>query len=129
MADGTDAGPLEQLKDALRERGAVPEVLAFADSPVRTAGGGSMDVDRAVSTMASVLYDAVVVPGGTDAAGAFSQDGYVMHFIAEAYKHLKPIAALDTGIGLLNTACRRRCRRQHGQRGCGDGGRNRHAQR
>ncbi|WP_182359992.1 catalase [Tomitella gaofuii] len=104
VADGVDARPVEQLKAALQDRGAVPEVLAAADAPVSTSDGGTMDVDRAVSTMASVLYDAVAIPGGPDAAGALSRDGYVMHFIAEAYKHLKPIAALDTGIGLLNSA-------------------------
>lgn len=33
-----------------------------------------------------------------------SDDGYAVHFVTEAYKHLKPIGAYRTGVDLLRTA-------------------------
>jgi catalase len=57
-----------------------------------------------MNTMASVLYDAVVVPGGDAAATTLSGDGYAMHFIAEAIKHAKPVAAVGAGARLVGLA-------------------------
>jgi catalase len=51
-----------------------------------------------------VLYDAVVVAGGEDGVEALSTDGHAVHFVAEAYKHAKPIGALGAGVGLLRRA-------------------------
>jgi catalase len=66
--------------------------------------GGRLGVDRAITTMASVLYDAVVVPCGPEAVRTLSADGYAMHFITEAYKHLKPVGAFGAGVELLPKA-------------------------
>jgi catalase len=54
--------------------------------------------------VASVLYDAVVVPAGGDSALALSVDGYAVHFVAEAYKHAKPLGVLGGGIAVLTQA-------------------------
>jgi catalase len=51
--------------------------------------------------MASVLYDAVVVPCGPESVESLSKDGYAMHFIVEAYKHLKAVGAFGSGVDLL----------------------------
>lgn len=66
--------------------------------------GGELPVDRAITTMSSVLYDAVVIPCGPDAVKALSEDGYVMHFVTEAYKHLKAVGAFGAGVKLLPKA-------------------------
>ncbi|MBV9143564.1 MAG: catalase [Pseudonocardiales bacterium] len=104
VADGVEAGPVTALVAELRKRGAVPELLAATNGAVRTVAGGELTVDRAMNTMASVLYDAVVVPGGDAAAATLSGDGYAMHFIAEAIKHAKPVAAIGAGVGLVGLA-------------------------
>jgi catalase len=104
VADGVEGGPVTALADELRERGAVPELLAPADGSVRTADGGELAVDRAINTMASVLYDAVVVCGGSAAVETLSADGYAMHFVAEAVKHAKVVGALDEGAGMIERA-------------------------
>jgi catalase len=54
--------------------------------------------------MASVLYDAVVVPCGPDSVAALADDGYAVHFVTEAYKHLKAVGAFGAGIDLLRKA-------------------------
>jgi catalase len=51
--------------------------------------------------MASVLYDAVVVPGGIESVSTLSADGYALHFVAEAVKHAKAVAALGDGTRVL----------------------------
>nr|WP_244162471.1 hypothetical protein [Amycolatopsis regifaucium] len=54
--------------------------------------------------MASVLYDAVVVPCGPGATDILERDGYEVHFAAEAYKHGKPVAGFGSGLNLLRRA-------------------------
>lgn len=104
-ADGVDVVGVERFIAAMRERGAIAEVLApVAGGELAGGSGGSLTVDRAFTTMASVLYDAVVVPCGPDAVTALAEDGYAVHFVAEAYKHLKPIGAFGAGVDLLSSA-------------------------
>ena len=102
VADGVDGGPVTALTDTLRALGALPELLGPTDGSVRTAAGGELPVDRALTTMASVLYDAVVVPGGVEGVSALSADGYAVHFVAEAVKHAKAVAAIGDGTRLLD---------------------------
>jgi catalase len=66
--------------------------------------GGEVAVDRSISSVASVLYDAVVVPCGPQSVETLGKDGYTLHFVTEAYKHLKPVAAFGAGIDLLRQA-------------------------
>jgi catalase len=81
------------------------EVLApVAGGTLRDGSGGELPVDRAFTTMASVLYDAVVVACGPDSVSTLSNDGYAVHFLVEAYKYLKPIGAYGAGIDLLRAA-------------------------
>jgi catalase len=54
--------------------------------------------------VASVLYDAVVVPCGPESVETLGNDGYALHFVTEAYKHLKAVAASGAGIKLLRKA-------------------------
>ncbi|MEV1285584.1 catalase [Micromonospora sp. NPDC049679] len=101
VADGTDAESVTTLRTALTERGAIVELLGPVDGVVTAADGSSLPVTRAITTVGSVLYDAVVVPGGNDAAIALVADGYTVHFVAEAYKHAKPVGVLGEATTLL----------------------------
>jgi catalase len=104
-ADGVDVAGTERFLDAMRQRGAIPEVLApKAGGTLAGGSGGELAVDRAITTMASVLYDAVVVPCGPDSVATLSEDGYAVHFVTEAYKHLKAVGAFGVGIDLLRKA-------------------------
>jgi catalase len=98
VTDGVAAEAMLAAADALRGRGAVVELLAPTDGAVRGAGGEDLTADRAINTMASVLYDAVIVPDGVQ---ALSSDGYAAHFVAEAYRHAKPILAVGSGFDLV----------------------------
>ncbi|MFB9660127.1 catalase [Glycomyces mayteni] len=103
-ADGVDGTGMTRLVADLHRRGAVPEVIGLVDGTVRSESGEDVEVDRALPTMASVLYDAVAVPGGADAVAALRGDGRALHFVAEAFKHGKAIAAFGAGTELLEAA-------------------------
>ncbi len=74
------------------------------DGTVRGADNGTLDVDRALPTMASVLYDAVLVADGKEAVAALAADPASVRFVEEAYRHGKPVAAFGEGTRLLTEA-------------------------
>jgi len=104
VADGVNADDVEVTWDGLRDLGAQPEILAPRDGTVRAADGAAVQVTRSLPTVDSVLYDAVVVPGGAESVRTLSRDGKAVHFVTEAYKHYKAIGALGEGRDLLFTA-------------------------
>jgi catalase len=66
--------------------------------------GKSFKVDQSFLTATSVVFDAVYVPGGTESIAALSNEPDAIHFINEAYKHCKAIAAdAEGGEFLLTT--------------------------
>ncbi|MGW0763238.1 catalase [Streptomyces sp. NPDC002814] len=98
VADGVDAAQVGTVREVLEDGGAIVEELAFHDGTVRDSDDGRHQVDRALPTVASVLYDAVVVPGGTrELAG----DATVQRFVRDAYRHGKPVGALGSGVDLV----------------------------
>ncbi len=104
VADGVDAATLAPVLEALRGQGAVCELLAPHDGELETADGGSLAADRGLLTMSSVLYDAVLVAGGERAVDTLLGNGEAVHYASEAYKHSKPVGALDAGVRLLARA-------------------------
>jgi catalase len=99
-ADGVDSGSLEEVLTVLRDRGAICEILA----PHGGTLNGSTKVDRPLQTMASVLYDAVLVAGGAESVEALRGNGAAVRYVAEAYKHAKPVGGLGEGVDLLRDA-------------------------
>ncbi len=99
-ADGVDGDALERVLGKLRGAGAVCEVLA----PHAGTLEGGVAVDRPLLTMASVLYDAVLVAGGRGSVEALRTNGAAIRYVAEAYKHAKPVAAWGEGVDLLRDA-------------------------
>ena len=78
------------------------EQVALSDR-VRFVGNVSVGQDVSIAELQS-LYDAVVLPDGRGAADALCADAFALHFVAEAYKHAKPVAAIGAGAGVLNAA-------------------------
>jgi catalase len=104
VADGVEAAGVKAIKDGLTAQGVVVELLGLVDGTVTPAKGKAILVDRAMNTVASVLYDAVVVAGGHDGAAALADDGHAVHFVAETYKHAKPLAILGEGEQVVRQA-------------------------
>ncbi len=91
-ADGVDGNSLQQMKKALTDAGAVVEIIAPKLGKIKDAKGAAIKVDKNLRTVASVLYDAVFVPGGKASGDALSREADALHFVDQAYKHCKPIA-------------------------------------
>ena len=101
--DGVDAKQLKRTRDALAAEGAIAELIGPHAGSVTDSAGKAQTVNRAAPNAPSVIYDGVIVPGGESAA-ALAQSGLAIHFVNEAYRHGKPIAALAEGAQLL-AAC------------------------
>jgi len=99
-ADGADTGRLEPVLRTLRGEGATCEILA----PHEGALEGGLDADRGLLTMASVLYDAVLVAGGRASVDTLRSNGAAVRYVTEAYKHGKAIGAIGDGVDLLRGA-------------------------
>ena len=104
VGDGVDGRQVADLKAALAADGALTDVIARFAGVVQTAAGKTLPVDKPAPNAPSVLYDAVIVPGGEGSAAALSQSGLAVHFINEAYLHCKTIGAIGEGVDLLRKA-------------------------
>ena len=101
VADGVDAVSLNKMKQALEAAGAQTKIIAPHLGNIVTAKGKQINVDQSLLTAASVLFDAVYVPGGQKSVAALQKEPNAIHFINEAYKHCKAIAADGEGTKLL----------------------------
>ncbi len=92
-ADGVNSKSLNTVKKALMAAGAVVEVIAPRQGYVLTEDNKQIPVDKSFLTGASVLYDAVYLPGGTNSVASLEAEPDAIHFLNEAYKYCKAIAA------------------------------------
>ncbi|CAH2604082.1 catalase II [Rhodovastum atsumiense] len=99
-AEGVDATQLGAVQTRLHQEGAKTEVIAAVAGSVKAADGSALPVDRPAPNAPSVLYDAVVIPGGA-AATALAGMGQALHFVLESFAHGKPVAALGEGAEIL----------------------------
>ncbi|MCE6992665.1 catalase [Dyadobacter sp. CY323] len=92
-ADGVDEKSLTTVKDALEAAGAVVEVIAPRLNYIIASNDAQIPVQHSFLTAASVFYDAVYVPGGTNSAATIEAEADAVHFLNEAFKHCKAVAA------------------------------------
>src|SRR5690554_2461702 len=92
-ADGVDEEALNAMKLALEEGGAMTEVIAPRHGAVRASNGSEISVKFSFLTSSSVLYDAVYIAGGNDSVATLAAMPDAIHFVNEAYRHCKAIAA------------------------------------
>ena len=100
-ANKVDGKSLNAMKKALTAQGAVVTIIALKLGFIVADNGEQIIVDQSLMTAASVLYDAVYVPGGTSSVAALVGEPDAIHFLNEAYKHCKAIAADSQAIELL----------------------------
>jgi catalase len=98
-APGSDEAMLKALHKKLEDEGAAPLVIAPTLASI-----GSVQPDATVTGMPSIMCDALVLCGGDAGAKLLAQSGDARHFVLEAFKHLKAIAALGAGRDVLHAA-------------------------
>jgi catalase len=102
--DGVDEESLAAMKKALTSEGAIVAVIAPHGGTIKGSKGGQIPVDFSLLNAASVLFDAVYVPGGADSVAAVRADAKSIHFMNEMYKHCKAIAATGEGVELIRAS-------------------------
>ncbi|MDQ1817972.1 catalase [Massilia sp. CCM 9210] len=101
VASGTDGAMVRAIYTALLEEGAVPRLVGQRLGQVSSLDGQPLHVEITFEASPSVMYDAMVLPGGEDAAIALGRDPRVLDFVREQYRHGKPILAIGTGADVL----------------------------
>jgi catalase len=89
---------------------------------LRSWDGNMVEVDKSHVTTASVLFDAIYIPGGRESVESMKKQGDVIHFINEAYKHCKPIGATAEAVELLEFSSIRGVNYSHGHESSADMG-------
>ena len=100
-AEGVESKPLQQLQAALKSAGVQSKLISKFAGKLKSADGSELEPDKMFVTTSSVEYDAVLVPGGAQNAENLAKNGDAIHFINEAFRHCKPIAAFGGGVDFL----------------------------
>ena len=100
-ADGFDEPSLMAMKKALEAGGAITHIIAPKLGSVISVNDVAVPANQSFLTAASVLYDAVYITGGDMSAASLAAEPDAVHFVNEAYKHCKAIAADSTAQPLL----------------------------
>lgn len=106
LADGVDMASIDATCKELLAAGASCKIIAPRLGEYKSSRGETVKPDHSLPTVASVLFDAVLIPGGKASAGTLCGDPNAVLFVKEAYKHGKAIAVLGEGETLLSAAAR-----------------------
>ncbi|HEX6428969.1 MAG TPA: catalase [Niastella sp.] len=101
VSDGVKDDSLMTIEDILLDQGAVVEIIAPRLGTVSGENNTIIPVNKSFLTAASVFYDAVYVPGGANSVASLEKDPDAIHFLNEAYKHCKAIAADKDALQVL----------------------------
>ena len=99
--DGVNQPELAQVFDTMKAAGATPEIVSMHGGMLKGANGEDVKVEKTFVTTGSIQFDAVYVPGGRQSIDTLKMSGDAIHFVNEAFRHCKPIAASGEGVELL----------------------------
>lgn len=108
VADGYDPIAFNAIYGAIQGAKAVPLVIGthrsetFADG--ESQSGKGIVPDHHLEGQRSTMFDALFVPGGKQAIETLSKNGRALHYIREAFGHLKAIGATGEGVLLVERA-------------------------
>lgn len=101
VSEGYNHTELEQVKKALEGAGANVEIVSRFQGRLQSMHNAAVEVDHNYLTTASVVYDAIFVPGGQQSVEKLKMHGEAIQFVNEAFRHCKPVGASGEGVDLL----------------------------
>jgi catalase len=104
VADGVHGASVVAIQTALAAVGAVTCIIAPRLGPVKTADSESMAATGTLENSPPVLFDALVLPDGSDGVALLAGYGQTREFVANQYRHGKTILALGAAKALLDQA-------------------------
>lgn len=109
IADGYDSVAFNAVRTAVLAQSAIPFIIGtkrseiFADGKERTPGSG-IRPDHHLEGFRSTMVDAVFVPGGRASVDALKKNGRALHWVREAFGHLKAVGGTGEAVELLQMA-------------------------
>ncbi|MET3709859.1 catalase [Sphingomonas trueperi] len=104
IADGTDAGELATLKDAIKAAGGNAMTIAPKVGAVPLSDGSKIAADAQLFGQPSVTVDACAVILSEEAAAKLVKEGAAVQWVMDAFGHLKAIGANAAAQPLLDKA-------------------------
>ncbi|WP_411851783.1 catalase [Stenotrophomonas sp. LGBM10] len=101
---GSDAGVINALRKAAAKAGASIKLVAPKIGGGALSDGKLQPADGQLAGTPSVVFDAVAVVLSADAAKRLSKESAAIDFVADAWAHLKAIAADEGAQALLKAA-------------------------
>ncbi|MGZ5254563.1 MAG: catalase, partial [Flavitalea sp.] len=101
IANGVDDKSLGALMSKLKAEGAMVKLISTSLMPVTGKGGESFMPDKTLFNTASVLFDAVYIPGGTNHIETLRGEADAIHFVDEAFRHCKAIGFDKDAIAFM----------------------------
>lgn len=96
--EGVDINQVQSIKKALVNQKAMVKIISSNFGELKSDNGNLL-IDESILVSASVLFDALVLPDGTEEMNKLLQnDKRFGEFLQNTYNHCKPIAANGTGL-------------------------------
>jgi catalase len=103
VAAGAAVDQVEAMQSALKAKGVLSEIIGPHIGSI-AGGRGATEATKTYANTSSVHFDAIYVPGGEESVEALKGIPDALHFVDEAYKHGKAIAASAEGVELVEEA-------------------------
>ena len=104
IADGSDAGELKSLKDAIKAAGGNAMTIAPKVGKVPLSDGSTIAADAQLFGQPSVTVDACAVLLSADATAKLVKEGAAVQWVMDAFGHLKAIGHNPAAKPLLDKA-------------------------
>jgi catalase len=104
VTDGTDAGLLKAIVQALTKAGASFEIIAPKVGGATASDGSWIDAQQMIAGGPSVLYDAVALLPAKPAMADLLKESTARDFVADAFAHCKFIGFVEAAAPLLSKA-------------------------
>lgn len=106
ICDGVDLGAVEPVRSGLLDAGAVVQYVADRLGTISCMVDGAeqpCEIEATLLTTPSVVFDALIVPGGGLALRSPATKAAYGDFVRDIYKHAKPLLLFDDG-GVIGQA-------------------------
>jgi catalase len=104
VTDGVDINILESLKAALKNEGALLEIVAPKVGGVQASDGSWIEAAQKIDGGPSVLYDAVALLPSENGAELLAKEPPARDFVADAFAHMKFIGYVEAAKMLFGKA-------------------------
>ncbi|KAK7721780.1 catalase 1 [Botryosphaeria dothidea] len=106
IADGFDPVAYAGIKAALKAAEALPFTIGTRRSPIFAAGedrktGRGVKPDHHMEGMRSTMFDSLFIPGGAEHINTLKKNGRALHWVREAFGHLKAIGAVGEAAAFV----------------------------